>query len=154
MKRILTLLVAALALSLFSASAQQFEGLSLENYSFSKVRPSGTRSMTGVLQFTMNNSGERRALSQIKVVAYRKGKAFLQGTGSDLTFERGRGDYTLHCKVKLARGVNVWEAAAALKSFDPAQYTLNVSLVMTHEDGTAEEIVRKNLPVTKFAPKK
>lgn len=153
MKRILILLI-VLAAGAFSAAAQEFEGLKMESYKFSKVHPSGLRAVTGTLHFVMNNTGDRREVTHIKATLFREGKAFMQGTSEGLTFERGSAEYTVSGKVKLARSVNVFEAIAALLNFDPTLYTVNLSARMVREDGTVENIVRENLPVTHFMPAK
>lgn len=153
MKRFLILLTVLVA-GAFSAAAQEFEGLTMESYEFTKVRAHGLRALTGTIRFVMNNTGDRREVSQIKATVYREGKAFIQGTSKGLTFERGRGQYAVSGKVKLARSVNAFEAIAALMNFDPSLYTINLSARMVREDGTVEEVVRENLPVTHFMPTK
>lgn len=153
MKRILILLI-VLAAGAFSAAAQEFEGLTMESYEFTKIRPNGLRAVSGTIRFVMNNTGDRREVTNIKATVFKEGKAFLQGASQGLTFERGRGEYTVSGKVKLARSVNVFDAIAALLNFDPALYTVNLSARMVREDGTVETVVRENLPVTHFMPAK
>ena len=153
MKRILILLI-VLAAGAFSAAAQEFEGLSMESYEFTRIRPNGLRAITGRINFVMNNTGDRREISNMKITVFKKGKAFIQGTTDAITFERGRAEYAVNGKVKLARSVNVWDAIAALTNFDPSLYTANISARMVREDGTVEMINRENIPVTHFMPAK
>lgn len=153
MKRILILLI-VLAAGALSAAAQEFEGLKMESYEFSRIHPYGLRGVTGTIRFVMNNTGDRREISQVKVTIFKAGKAFLQATSKGLVFERGRAEYEVSGKVKLARTVNVFEAVAALTNFDPALYTANLSARMVREDGTEELISRENVPVTHFMPAK
>lgn len=153
MKRILILLI-VLAAGAFSAAAQEFEGLTMESYEFIKVRPNGLRGVTGSIRFVMNNTGDRREVSHLKVTIYKDGKAFLQGNCEDVTFERGRAEYAVGGKIRLARAVNVFDAIAALLNFDPSLYTVNLSARMVREDGTEETVIRENLPVTHFMPTK
>ena len=153
MKRILILLI-VLAAGAFSAAAQEFEGLKMESYEFTKIRPNGLRAVSGTIRFVMNNTGDRREVTNIKATVYKEGKAFLQGTSESITFERGRAEYSVSGKVRLAKSVSVFDAVGALLNFEPALYTVSLSAQMAREDGTVETVVREKLPVTHFMPSK
>lgn len=144
------LLSILLALTAIPAAAQQFSGLHMQSYAFRKVHPVGLKAIAGALEFTLNNSGERRQMKNIHAVVMKKGKPFLQGSCNDFTLERGTGKYRVAGKVKLPAGVSTFAAMAAVTTFKPDLYTVNFSLTLVHEDGSREEILRRDLPVSRF----
>ena len=77
-------------------------------------------------------------------------KAFLKGTCQNLVLERGTKSYTVSGKVRLSAGVSVVSAISSVMNFDPSLYTVNVSLLLIHEDGRKESIIRKGVPVSRF----
>jgi len=151
MKTKLQILLLSVLLALFALPASaQFTGLTMQSYSFRDVHPTGLRGVAGALEFELNNSGERREIRDVKAVVFKKGKAFLKGTCQNLVLERGTKSYTVSGKVRLSAGVSVVSAISSVMNFDPSLYTVNVSLLLIHEDGRKESIIRKGVPVSRF----
>lgn len=150
MKKIHILLLGILLILFALPARAQFSGLNMQSYSFGNVHPTGLRGVAGSLSFELNNIGERREIRDVHAVVFKNGRAFLKGSCRDLVLERGHGSYVAAGKVKLPAGVSTLTAITSIMNFDPSQYTVNVSLVLVHEDGSRETIVRKGVPVSRF----
>ncbi len=149
MKKVHVFLIALFACAALAAVEHPFAGLGIEDYRITSAWPESFREVSGSVEATINNSGTRRVVRNIRANVYRNGTAFASGKCSDVTFTKGRSKYTLNGRVKLADGVSVWNAIKAAFSFNPSEYVVEVSMVMTHENGETETIVRK-VPVTRF----
>ena len=151
--RILLPLLIALLLPAFAASAQQFEGLNVKQYSFVRLRPAGLRSLAGTVEFTLDNTGETRSFRNLRGVAFKDGVPFMEGWCEDMVLEQGVHTYRVSGKVRLADGISIFKAISAALSFQPEKYSLNFSLTLTHENGREEDILRRDLPVSHFLGK-
>ena len=153
MKKFFFALLAAALLPAFEAFGQQFEGLNVQQYRFVRLRPVGMRSLAGTVEFTLDNTGEARSFHNLRGVAFKNGVPFMEGWCEDVLFQRGVHTYRVSGKVKLAPGVSVFSAIRAALSFHPENYTLNFSVTLGHENGRAEDILRRDLPVAHFLGK-
>ncbi len=149
MKRLYILLVAVLACVVMNAQTSPFAGLKIVNYKITSVWPESFREVRGSVDVTMDNTHTQRVASNIRANVYRNGNAFVSGICSDVTFLKGQNKYTLNGMVKLADGISVWNAIGAAFTFDPNEYIVEITMMMTHEDGRTETIVRK-VPATRF----
>ncbi len=149
MKKMYVFLAALFACVVLGASSHPFAGLGIVDYKIKSVWPESFREVSGSVDATISNSGTKRIVKNIRASVYRNGAPFASGKCSDVTFVKGSGKYTLNGTVKLADGVSVWTALAAAFSFNPAEYVVEVTMVMTHENGETETIIRK-VPVTRF----
>ena len=149
MKRLL-LAIAIVLFACTSVQAQHFAGLKITKYTISSIWPSSFRSIKGSVSLTVDNTGEQRTVSRIEAVAYRGDKPFVQGYCDDVTFFKGLRTYVISGEVSLCSGVSIWEAIGAALSFNAAEYTVDVHLVMTHEDGRKEVVDKIAIPVSRF----
>ena len=148
MKKLLFLL--ALLLCGNVAQAQYFKGFSVESYRISSAWPTSFRSVRGNVKAVVGNTGDTRTLSGVQATIYRNGRRFAVGTGEDVTFRQGRGEYLLKGEARLADGVSTWEAIRAAFSFKASEYTLDFSVTITHADGTVDQVHRTGIPLTHY----
>ncbi len=144
MKKLCLFLVAVLACGILNAQTSPFAGLGIVDYSIRSAWPESFREVSGSVEVTMNNTGTKRVVTDISASVYRSGSPFVSGICSDVTFLKGTNKYILNGRVKLADGVSVWAAIGAAFSFNPKDYIVEISMVMTHENGKTEKIVRKD----------
>ncbi len=149
MKKILVSFVIVI-LAVFSANAQHFSGLKVEKYSFDSVYPNSLRSVSGKVTLTVSNTGEARKVKDIKAVAYRNGVPFINGTCSDVSFQRGSKAYPLTGTVSLANGITVWTVIKAALFFNASEYTVDVTCTMTHENGSTEVVRKVGVPISNY----
>ncbi len=149
MKRLYLLLAAILTCVVLSAQTSPFAGMGIVDYKITSVWPESFREVSGEVDAMISNSGTTRKVTDITANVYRNGAAFASGVCSDVTFVKGKKKYTLEGRVKLAQGVSIWTAIGAALSFSPSEYVVEVSMVMTYEDGTVQPITRK-VPLTRF----
>jgi len=149
-KKVFAVFVSILLAVVISGREHPFAGLGIQGYRINSAWPASFRSVKGTATINVNNSGERRTVTNIIAEVYRNGKPFASGTCSDVTFVRGLSSYTLTGVVGLSPGVSVWSAIGAALSFHPSEYIVDVSADLRYEDGTSEHIVRKGIPVTRF----
>ncbi len=149
MKRLYLFLIATFACVVMGAQTSPFAGLGIVDYSIKSAWPESFREVSGSVEATINNTGTRRVVKNIKANVYRNGAAFASGTCDDVTFIKGKNTYTLNGRVKLASGISVWTAVKAAFSFNPKEYVVEVTMTMFHEDGRTEDI-KKKVPLSNY----
>ena len=150
MDRFLTFLLSAVLSLTIAAENHPFDKLDVKQYSIDSAWPTSLRSVKGKASISVDNSGDRRDVTGISAVVYRKGERFAEGACDDVCFEKGEKTYSISGTVSLAEGISVWQAIGAALSFRPSEYTIDICAVMKHENGSVEQIERLGVPATRF----
>ncbi len=149
MKKFIVFLTAVFACVIMAAQTSPFAGLRILDYKITSIWPESFREVRGSVDVTFGNTESKRVVRSIRANVSRNGSPFASGVCSDVTFLKGTNKQSLDGRVKLADGVSVWSAIGAVLSFNPAEYTVEISMVMTHETGGTETITR-TVPATRF----
>ena len=149
MRRFLLVMVAA-AFALV-ASAQEhkevFSKLSIGKYGIDSIWPAGFSSVTGAVWVEIDNSADAFTVSQIKGTVYREGSPFVTGTANNVRIAKGKGKYVVNGQASLCSGVSLFSILRVL-SFDPNVYSVDMSVVVTFDDGRQEALSVEKLPVS------
>ena len=150
MRRIIILLF-ALSYGLADAFAQQqyVEGVTIESHKFS-VRPAGLRSVRFYLNARVNNENDSLLIKCRNITLYKNGEPFASGTCPQITLQAGRYEYNIRATVYLSEGVSTWNAMMAALFFDAKDYSVDFSADVFTADGETLNIVRKEIPLTKY----
>lgn len=141
----------AFLLSNNESYAQSMGGLSIEGYKFQSIWPESFRSVRGSVILQVGNSApEARDIRNITATAYRKDVPFFTGTCSDVCFMPGSDSYQVSGVVSLCEGISVWTVIAAALSFNPAEYTVDVTAELVLPNGMSIPVEKKGIPVTRF----
>lgn len=152
MKRILFLIYATLLmLPLLSLPAYaQLAGIRIRGYTVESIRPASMHSLTGKVTVRIRNTGQARDLRNVSATLYRNGEKVATGRCSDLHFPRGDSDCTATGTIKLTGGVSVLEALRSVVARKASGYTLDIVCALIREDGSAETMVRRGIPVDNY----
>lgn len=149
MKKLFVFLVAVFASVILAAQTSPFAGLKIQGYKITSIWPQSFREVRGSVDVSISNTETVRVVRNVRANVLRNGSPFASGVCSDVTFLKGTNKYPLTGRVKLADGVSVWAAIGAALSFNPAEYMVEISMMMTHETGKTETITR-TVPATRF----
>lgn len=124
----------------------QFSKLSFGDYGISSIRPESFRSVRGAVWLDVNNPMQGFTLTEITGMVYKKGKPFIYGNANDFYVRSGSSRCDIHGKAGLCDGVSLW-AVLALLTFDPDDYSVDLSVRITLDSGQTRVASKKNMPV-------
>ena len=147
MKRFLLIIVAAAIAVSASANGGVYSKLSIGDYGIDNIWPAGMTAITGAVWVEIDNSGDAFTVSQIKGTVYREGSPFVTGTANNVRIAKGKGKYVVNGQASLCSGVSLFSILRVL-SFDPNVYSVDMSVVVTFDDGRQEALSVEKLPVS------
>ena len=139
-----------LALLLFAGALPahaQLSRLKFLNYRISSIVPSSFRSVRGSVEVTLTNDSTAFTMSDIQGLVYRNGKPFVQGVCNDTHVARGTVTVRPAGTVQLCDSVSVWTVLRCMVSFNPDEYTGDLTMVITDAQGHRRSYAKKGLPV-------
>lgn len=148
MKKLISIVLGAVLLMFFAAqaNAQKSLGLSVNSYKITSIRPLSWRSVDGAVDLSLNSATSFR-LSGISGVVYKNGRPFVQGKADDLAVKKGSSSLTVRGNATLCNGVGLLDVLRCI-NFNPSDYSVDVYLTLTLEDGTSVPIVKKGVPLS------
>lgn len=150
MKRLITIFVALVAALVVSADCHaQFSRLSFGKYGIESLWPESFSSLKGAVWVDVTNPTEGFTVSQIKGTLYKDGKPFVTGTADSFRVLKGTNKCTVSGRASLCEGVSFLNALTLL-SFDPEDYTADVTMRVTMDSGTSRVVTKKGVKIAKY----
>ncbi|MBQ8838264.1 MAG: hypothetical protein IJ005_02980 [Bacteroidales bacterium] len=147
MKRILVILVLSVAsLTVSEVCHAQFSRLSIGKYGISSIYPESFRAVNGSVWLEVTNPMEGFTVSDVQGVVYKDGTPFVTGSTSDFHIASGSGRRTISGRAALCDGVSLWTVLSLL-SFDPNDYSVDLSLRITMDSGQSRVVTKTGLPL-------
>lgn len=140
------LLLSVLVLASAEECRAQFSKLSFGDYGISSIRPESFRSVRGAVWLDVNNPMQGFTLTEITGTVYKKGKPFIYGNANDFYVRSGSSKCDISGRAGLCEGVSLW-AVLALLTFDPDDYSVDLSVRITLDSGETRVASKKNMPV-------
>lgn len=137
-----------LLLSLLSShiADAQFSRLSIGKYGIESMSPDGFTAAKGAVWLEVANPGETFTVSDIKGTVYKDGSPFVSGTAPGFTVPDGSSRVIVSGRAGLCEGVSLW-SLFSLVTFDPEDYTVDVSLKITTSSGKTRVAQKKGMPL-------
>lgn len=148
MKRLLfVFLVSVVALLAAGECHAQFSKLTFGKYGISSIRPESFRAVNGAVWLDVTNPMEGFTVSEVHGVVYKNGVPFVSGRTDDFHVTRGTARCVIRGRAALCEGVSLWTVLGLL-SFDPADYSVDLTVRITLDSGATRVVTKKNMPVT------
>lgn len=125
----------------------QFSKLSFGGYGVSSIRPESFSAVNGAVWIDVTNSMEGFNISEISALVYKNGRAFVTGSANDVYVPSGSSKVTITGRAALCTGSSLWDVLALL-AFNPADYSVDLSVRITLDSGETRVVSQKNLPVS------
>ena len=136
------------------AGAQILGALHFGGYRITRVVPTSTRSVTGVMEIDCVNDTLAFTMSNISGTIYKDGKAFMRGDLSPIKVPHGSSKVIVDCHyAALADGVNVLDVLRSL-SFKPEDYTIDVSTTIIDQKGGKRNVAKQGVSAAQLLKKK
>lgn len=132
-----------------SSKAQVFSKLGVGKYGIEKIWPSSFSSVNGAVWVEIDNPVQGFMVSDIHGTVYKDGAPFVKGTANNVYVAKGQGKYTVSGNAFLCSGVSLF-SLLRLISFDPKQYSVDITVNVKFDDGTSEVLSVSKLPVTEL----
>lgn len=147
MRKILYILLLAFAAILSEQTASaQLGRLHFGAYKINKISLLSMRSVHGAAQVECTNDSLSFVMSNISGTVYNRGKAFVKGTADSVSVPAGTSTVVVSGNASLLPDVTFWEVLSCL-AFDPADYTIDVSMTITNSAGVVRRYVKQNISV-------
>lgn len=146
-KFLIVLFVSAVAFLSADQCRAQFSKLSFGDYGVSSIRPESFRAVNGAVWLDVTNPMIGFKMSEITGVVYKNGRPFVSGTANDVYVPMGTSRVTVTGRAALCSGASLWDVLALI-TFDPNDYTVDLSVRITLDSGESRVVSQKNLPVS------
>lgn len=146
-KFLIVFLVSVVAFLSADQCRAQFSKLSFGGYGVSSIRPESFRAVNGAVWLEVTNPMIGFTMSEITGVVYKNGRAFVSGAANDVYVPMGTSKVTVTGRAALCSGASLWDVLALI-SFNPADYSVDLSVRITLDSGETRVVSQKNLPVS------
>lgn len=148
MKRLFAILVVCvLAFASSEVCHAQFSKLSFGKYGVSSIRPESLRAVRGAVWVDVTNPMVGFTVSEIKGTVYKKGAPFVYGSASDVHIPLGTRRATITGRASLSPSASLWDVLALI-AFNPADYSVDLSVRITLDTGETRTVSKSKMPVT------
>ena len=125
----------------------QLSRLHFRNYRITSVVPTGFRSVRGAVEVTLSNDTTAFTMSDIQGIVYRNGMPFVEGVCNDTYVPQGTITVRPTGTVRLCDSVSLWTVLRCMVSFDPDEYTGDLSMNIRDAKGHTRTYTKQGLPV-------
>lgn len=147
MKRFLAVLVIGfVALVAAGECDAQFSKLSFGKYGISSIRPESLRAVKGAVWLDVTNPMQGFTVSHIKGLVYKNGSPFITGSASDFHVPSGSSRVTVSGRAALCASASLWDVLALI-AFDPAEYSVDLTVRITLDSGETRTVSKYRMPV-------
>lgn len=148
MKRFFTVLFLSAVLMLAAGECHaQFSKLSFGKYGISSIRPESFSAVNGAVWLDVTNPMEGFTVSDVRGTVYKRGVPFISGSTDRFHVSSGTERCTIRGRASLCEGVSLWTVLGLLY-FDPADYSVDLTVRITLDSGATRMVTKKNMPVT------
>ncbi len=147
MKRKIILLVAALA-TLLLTGCDKIRQIKVTGCSLVSFSPVGLRGGNAELAVAIENPAMQFTLEDIVGTVYRSGNVFGTFSADPITVRaRTAAVYPLKCSAALSQEVSLGEVLKLTRSYDPAEFTVDVEALIRLKSGVGKRFKLKDLNV-------
>lgn len=147
MKRLFAILmVYVLAFASSEVCHAQFSKLSFGKYGISSIRPESLRAVKGAVWLDVTNPMQGFTVSHIKGLVYKNGSPFITGSASDFHVPSGSSRVTVSGRAALCASASLWDVLALI-AFDPAEYSVDLTVRITLDSGETRTVSKYRMPV-------
>jgi hypothetical protein len=147
MKRKIFLLVAALA-TLLLTGCDKIRQIKVTGCSLVSFTPTGMRSANAELALAIENPAMQFTLEDIVGTVYRNGNVFGTFSADPITVRaKTAAVYPLNCSAALSSEVSLGEILKLARSYDLAEFTVDVEALIRLKSGIAKRFKLKDLNV-------
>ena len=145
------LILAVLVLLSLPSCRNKFKEVRVTSFGVVSVIPTGLRSFDAVVSLGVDNPAPGFTLREIEGTVRRDSSAVFLLSVEDVPVQgHCAKDYQVPVHGTLAEGVTLLQMAVLLKSFDPAQYSVDVSARALLAGNIGKKLEYKDIPLTKF----
>ena len=148
MKRIFALfLISVVTFAFAEVCHAQFSKLSFGKYGVSSIRPESLRAVRGAVWIDVTNPMGGFTISEIKGTVYKRGVPFVYGSASDVHIPSGSARANISGRASLSETASLWDILALIV-FDPADYSVDLSVRITMDSGETRVVSKSKMSVT------
>lgn len=141
------LLISIVALFTGTKASAQLSYLKFDNYKVQSINIKSLRSVAGSVEIKLKNDTTSFRMSKISGRVIKNGTSFIEGWADDMLILKGDNTVILNGTASLCPGIRLIEVLACM-IIDPEDFSIDVSMMVTVEDGSpSQEIKKEGIPL-------